>query len=451
MCHDNLKFEFEPHVNFIIGDNGSGKSAVATGIILALGGRSRVTGRCTSVKGFVKKGKKNAVVSVTLKNCGDLPYEPEKYGNKVIVERHFTTDNSNSYKIMSETGIVISKSKEDLNDILTYMDIHVDNPTTILTQDMSRAFLISKNADKNLYKLFYESTGLQKLKENYAKVNQLKKAAESTLETKKKLLQETEKELQQWEKLMNHAKTCSDLQNELLWAIALEIEKKLLDKQEKFEEAQNEVIKIQKEKEITQAEHFKLSETFKSHDMHRQNLEKEIESIESSLKQLKSQQQSVTKDVREHAGLLNRYKRENDRLNNDIMQAENALNEALQKNKDDADAEQRERDKKIQMLEARLSGINSELKEKTKIWNFYLDEEKDLEKICGTLIKEKEDALNKKLSIEKALRQFKFSMSKESDYGSEMQNALTSISSCNEFIKPPKGPIGQYLEVLDLL
>ncbi|KFM66751.1 Structural maintenance of chromosomes protein 6, partial [Stegodyphus mimosarum] len=104
MCHDNLKFEFEPHVNFIIGPNGSGKSAVATGIILALGGRSSVTGRYTNIKGFVKEGKKQAVVSVTLKNCGDLSYEPEKYGNKVIIERHFTTNNSSSYKIKSETG-----------------------------------------------------------------------------------------------------------------------------------------------------------------------------------------------------------------------------------------------------------------------------------------------------------------------------------------------------------
>ncbi|KFM66750.1 Structural maintenance of chromosomes protein 6, partial [Stegodyphus mimosarum] len=329
------------------------------------------------------------------------------------------------------------------------MDIHVDNPTTVLTQDMSRTFLISKNADKKkLYKLFYEGTGLQKIQENYAKVTQLKEAAVLNLETKKKLLQETEKELLQWEKLMNHAKTCSDLENELLWAIAIEIEKKLLDEQQKFEEAQNEIIKIQKEKEITQAEHFQLSENFKSRVMDQQNLEKEIESIKSTLKELKSQKQSVTKDIREHVGLLDRYKRENDRLDNDIMQAENALNEA--KNKDAADAEQREHDKEIQRLEAELSGIKSELNEKTKAWGFYLDEENDLEKICGSLITEKEEELKRKLSIEKELKQLKFSMSnKERDFGPEMQNAVRSISCCNDFIKPPKGPIGQYLEVLD--
>ena len=33
MCHDNLTIEFEGNVNFIIGDNGSGKSALFTVVI----------------------------------------------------------------------------------------------------------------------------------------------------------------------------------------------------------------------------------------------------------------------------------------------------------------------------------------------------------------------------------------------------------------------------------
>lgn len=35
-----------------------GKSAVLTGIILALGGKSAATGRYSSLKGFIKTGKK---------------------------------------------------------------------------------------------------------------------------------------------------------------------------------------------------------------------------------------------------------------------------------------------------------------------------------------------------------------------------------------------------------
>lgn len=35
-----------------------GKSAILTGIILALGGKSSVTGRYSNIKGFVKTGKK---------------------------------------------------------------------------------------------------------------------------------------------------------------------------------------------------------------------------------------------------------------------------------------------------------------------------------------------------------------------------------------------------------
>ncbi|GBL76156.1 Structural maintenance of chromosomes protein 6 [Araneus ventricosus] len=55
MCHENLTLNFEPHMNFIIGQNGSGKSAILTAIILALGGKSSSTDRFTNIKGFVKR------------------------------------------------------------------------------------------------------------------------------------------------------------------------------------------------------------------------------------------------------------------------------------------------------------------------------------------------------------------------------------------------------------
>ena len=39
-CHSALDFDLHPYINFIIGRNGSGKSAVMDAIILCLGGRA---------------------------------------------------------------------------------------------------------------------------------------------------------------------------------------------------------------------------------------------------------------------------------------------------------------------------------------------------------------------------------------------------------------------------
>jgi chromosome segregation ATPase len=44
-------------MNFVIGHNGSGKSAILTGITLALGGKAAATNRGSSMKKFIKEGQ----------------------------------------------------------------------------------------------------------------------------------------------------------------------------------------------------------------------------------------------------------------------------------------------------------------------------------------------------------------------------------------------------------
>lgn len=51
MCHDNLKVILNPLINFVIGKNGSGKSAVQTAIAVGLGGKAVSTNRGSSIKG----------------------------------------------------------------------------------------------------------------------------------------------------------------------------------------------------------------------------------------------------------------------------------------------------------------------------------------------------------------------------------------------------------------
>lgn len=57
MCHDHFQVELGPLINFIVGKNGSGKSAVLTAITLCLGGKASATNRGQSLKSFVKEGK----------------------------------------------------------------------------------------------------------------------------------------------------------------------------------------------------------------------------------------------------------------------------------------------------------------------------------------------------------------------------------------------------------
>lgn len=74
MCH--AKFDYEPirRINFITGVNGSGKSAVMSALIFALGGNAKMTNRGTSNKSFIRSGETQASVEIALVNAGENAY-----------------------------------------------------------------------------------------------------------------------------------------------------------------------------------------------------------------------------------------------------------------------------------------------------------------------------------------------------------------------------------------
>lgn len=57
MCHSHLDVTLGPLINFIVGHNGSGKSAILTAITLCLGGKAIATNRGQSLKSFIKEGR----------------------------------------------------------------------------------------------------------------------------------------------------------------------------------------------------------------------------------------------------------------------------------------------------------------------------------------------------------------------------------------------------------
>lgn len=57
MCHSFLEIQLGPLINFIVGHNGSGKSAVLTALTICLGGKAAATNRGGSLKSFIKEGE----------------------------------------------------------------------------------------------------------------------------------------------------------------------------------------------------------------------------------------------------------------------------------------------------------------------------------------------------------------------------------------------------------
>ncbi|KAF7299670.1 p-loop containing nucleoside triphosphate hydrolase protein [Mycena chlorophos] len=276
MCHHLLRFSFGPQLNFIIGHNGSGKSAILTAITVALGGRAAATGRGQGLKSFIREGQSAAEVTITLKNQGEEAYRPQEYGKSIIITRRFTKEGNSSWKIKGKDGHVVSTKKEELSAICDHMNIQIDNPLTVLTQDSARSFLGSSSAaDK--YKFFLRGTQLSQLSEEYGACLNNVSATFRILMQKKEAIPELKNKLSEVSARFKEATRARDLAHradaltiENAWALVngkqAEVEKnaeeladlehhRLPKVQEALEKAQNDLERINEVVAALEKEH----------------------------------------------------------------------------------------------------------------------------------------------------------------------------------------------------
>lgn len=141
MCHKHLSVEFNPRSNLLIGANGSGKSAILTALILGLGAKATATNRSSSIKELVRIGQPRASIEIVISNTGDDAFQPDAYGDQITVCRQISSGGVSTYKMLAANGTVVSKNFSTLREIVHTMNIQVDNPVCVLTQDASRGFL----------------------------------------------------------------------------------------------------------------------------------------------------------------------------------------------------------------------------------------------------------------------------------------------------------------------
>jgi len=247
MCHSKLRIKLGPLINFIIGHNGSGKSAIMTALTICLGVKATATNRANSLKSFIKEGEDNAMLSVRIKNQGDLAYQPELYGESIIVERHFNRAGTSSFKIKNADERIITTKRADLEDLLDYMALQLDNPLNVLSQDSARQFL-SSSTPRDKYKFFMKGTQLEQLDRDYRVMETYVDQIEVKIENRESdmaHLAKKKSEAEARKKLHDQSQSLREriqhLQFMHAWAQVEEIEQNLVKAQDKLEEANNKV------------------------------------------------------------------------------------------------------------------------------------------------------------------------------------------------------------------
>ncbi|GJJ74285.1 structural maintenance of chromosomes protein 6 [Entomortierella parvispora] len=241
MCHRHLKVPFGPKINFIIGHNGSGKSAILTAIIVCLGGKANATNRAQNLKALIREGASQTDVKLQLRNRGPDAFKPELYGESIIIERRISRDGSSGYKIKSAKGKTISTKREELAAMCDHMNIQVDNPMNVLSQDTAKQFLQASTGEDK-YKFFSRGTQLTQLSIDYETIRECIYTMQRTLENKKDSLTELfddAKAAQARFKDMQAAATLElkvqDMKNQVAWGQIEELEKGVRTTEDKLD------------------------------------------------------------------------------------------------------------------------------------------------------------------------------------------------------------------------
>uniref|UniRef100_A0A8C1S198 Structural maintenance of chromosomes protein 6 n=1 Tax=Cyprinus carpio TaxID=7962 RepID=A0A8C1S198_CYPCA len=298
MSHHLLgPFKFGPNVNFIVGNNGTGKSAILTALIVGLGGKATITNRGTSLKGFVKYRESFADIKVKLKNSGNDPYKGDIYGDSICIESQVISETGLLRKYLDALflGHVISTKKEELTAILDHFGIQVDNPVSILNQEMSKQFLHSKSeADK--YKFFMKATLLEQMKRDYIHIKQTKAFTREQVERQEECLKDLRQLfLQKKERyeclssLDNMRQTLEDLKKKMAWCLV-----RILYIRCFLQKCKKSCFSGRRSHETEQAQHQKKISAFKK------QLEKLEEESSALNQEIKDKQQALLKGREEY-------------------------------------------------------------------------------------------------------------------------------------------------------
>jgi hypothetical protein len=202
--------------------------------------------------GSVARAKRisKAVITITICNEGYGAYKSDVYDPNIVIERTITKTGGGYKFKSSKDGRTVATKGGELAQILASLNVNVDSPLTVLTQDQARSFL-SNADDAQLYRVsprpqhhsrwrsgltqpqfFLNGTGLQSLYDSYQRIEQdfqkLKVFKQRSLESVPDLearVASLERKVQASRLIIEQGARKDLICNELAWAYVISKEK----------------------------------------------------------------------------------------------------------------------------------------------------------------------------------------------------------------------------------
>ncbi|KAI0836122.1 P-loop containing nucleoside triphosphate hydrolase protein [Hypoxylon sp. FL0890] len=454
MCHVKLHVELGPLLNFIVGENGSGKSAILTAITLCLGGKASATNRGGSLRSFVKEGEEHASLVVKIKNQGPDAYKPDLYGESIIVERHFSRTGSSGFKLKSASGRIISTKKGDVDDVVEYYCLQVDNPLNVLSQDNARQFLNAATPAAK-YKYFVQGTQLEQLDQDYQLLQETLEANETRLLTFQESIADLKAKSEKAVKLRDALTKSAEMRrqfkiysNQLCWAQVMEQEILLQQKEDAVRAAQEEI----NQTEATIVEKTEILET----------IDDKVREAREALDTLRQEEGQFKEKEEEAKTNFNNARAAIEQTHTQERDIHQRLTNASQKVKD--------YEKKIREEERRLEEVNGgalaekqkELEDAKRAIEEIRESQKTHAERSSSLINERTEAQKKAQDSQDLVNQKRQEVTAAearlrnltqnrtdpfAGFEQQVPQLLRLIDSDNGFSVKPIGPIGTYVQL----
>ncbi|KAH2888599.1 hypothetical protein KXV75_004582 [Aspergillus fumigatus] len=448
MCHDHFRVELGPLINFIVGKNGSGKSAVLTAITLCLGGKASATNRGQSLKSFIKEGKESATIIVRLKNQGDGAFMPDDYGKSIIIERHFSKNGTSGFKIKAENGRIISTKKAELDSIIDYFTLQFDNPMNVLSQDMARQFLsTSSPADK--YRFFVKGVQLEQLDQDYRLIEESADQIEEKLRNREqdiKILRDlkdtADRRLEKSDQQESLRSRIRNVRNQVAWAQlrdSLEGELARTDREIAAAEAQLSEFDINiqdTERECAAAAEF-LNQTTSRLD--------QAESERNEIKTKLEEQLSERHDLQAEQRQIKEYLRTTETR---IRETQNQIADENRRLADLSGGSYSRKEEQVQQAKIEAAEIRKQCEEHQQSARQLYQEAEEAE-IAVKLAAAPIDKMKAEVDqAESNLRSLSREGIRRTGFHERMPALLKEIETERSFSRKPVGPIGSYVSLL---
>ncbi|XP_060572956.1 structural maintenance of chromosomes protein 5-like [Ruditapes philippinarum] len=327
LTYDSVEFKCGPHLNVVIGPNGTGKSTIVCAICLGLAGKTSWLGRAQSPTDFIKYGKSKARIELELYNSD---------GDNWTIAREINKEGQQTRWWVNGRAA----TQKAVEELVSRLNIQVGNLTQFLPQEKVADF--AKMSESELLENTEKAVGDPEMYERHQKLKESRTNAKSLEQEFQNLQERINQEVQKNARIEQDVKNFEERENFLAKIATLEIKKAWV----KYECERLQYMSTKEEKEQKEK---KLKEIRAAHAP----LMKKLDDAKKNKESIDNMMKTKGLELKEAAKKAEANGKEGDNLTDKYVEAQDELK--FKKDQEDA------RKKRVRDLNKQLEALENEL------------------------------------------------------------------------------------------